>query len=135
MISSNPYDEEIAWIAEDLEFVYRLSQQAEVLVFAELKVYHHERDKTVLEQAWIGSPDSAMQKIRNNFLWVKKHGNLIQTLIFLLRSSRGITVRLAIKALRYGKTQKWQIVVGVCKGYLEGWKVFFGYGGAKKELG
>lgn len=124
LISSNPYDEEIAWIAEDLEFVYRLSQHAEVLVFAELKVYHHERDKTVLEQAWIGSPESATQKIRNNFLWVKKHGNLMQILIFLLRSSRGITVRLAIKALRYGGNQKWQIVAGVCKGYIKGWKVF-----------
>lgn len=88
LIKATKYDENIAWIAEDLDFVYRLHQKAQVFVFADLKVLHWEREKNILEQARIGTPASAKQKITNIFLWVKKHGNLSQTLLFLLWSSR-----------------------------------------------
>lgn len=48
------YDEKIAWIAEDLDFVYRLHKAgARILVFADLKVLHWEREKNELEQARI----------------------------------------------------------------------------------
>ena len=48
------YDEEIAWIAEDLDFVYSIwEQEYPILVFRDLVVHHQERDKTLLEQAWI----------------------------------------------------------------------------------
>lgn len=103
IMQKNPYDEQIAWIAEDLDFVYSIWEKGvKVLVFRDLQVRHHERDKSILEEARIGNPASAQQKIRNLFLWVKKHGNLVQTLIFLLRSSWGICGWLAIKAFRYG---------------------------------
>jgi hypothetical protein len=42
-------------------------------VFADLKVKHHERNKTKLEQARIGSYAQAKQKARNRFLFTKKH--------------------------------------------------------------
>lgn len=120
------YDEQIAWIAEDLDFVYSIWEKGvKVLVFRDLQVRHHERDKSILEEARIGNPASAEQKIRNLFLWTKKHGNLIQTLIFIFRSSWGIGIRLAMKALRYGKEMKWAIVGGLLKGYVKGWKLFF----------
>lgn len=83
------YDEQIAWIAEDLDFVYSIWKQGyPIVVFADLKVRHRERDKNYLEQAWIGTPRSAQQKIKNIFLWVKKHANSKEKLIFFLRSSR-----------------------------------------------
>lgn len=108
------YDENIAWIAEDLDFVYRLRKAgAEIFVCTDLEVYHWEREKTILEQARIGNQQSARQKIRNIFLRVKKHANRYQKLIFLLRSSRGITGRLAIKALWHGKDQRRSIFLGV----------------------
>lgn len=104
------YDEQIAWIAEDLDFIYSIWKQGyPVLVFRDLKVRHQERDKSFLEQAWIGTGRSAQQKIKNIFLWVKKHANNKEKLIFFLRSSRGITVRLAIKGLIHGGKQRWQI--------------------------
>lgn len=124
LIKATKYDENIAWIAEDLDFVYRLHQKAQVFVFADLKVLHWEREKNILEQARIGTPASAKQKITNIFLWVKKHGNLSQTLLFLLWSSRWIVLRLAIKALRYWKKQKWQIIKGLLCGYINGRKKF-----------
>lgn len=119
------YDEQIAWIAEDLDFVYSIWEKGvKVLVFRDLQVRHHERDKSILEEARIGNPASAQQKIRNLFLWTKKHGNLIQTLIFIFRSSWGICIRLTIKALCYGKGMKWAIISGLLKWYIVGWKLF-----------
>lgn len=53
LIKATQYDEEIARIAEDLEFVYRLSQKAYILTFSELQVHHMEREKNTLEQARI----------------------------------------------------------------------------------
>lgn len=120
------YDEEIARIAEDLDFVYSIwKQEVPILVFRDLKVRHQEREKTFLEQARIGNSSSAKQKIRNLFLWVKKHWNRMQTLVFFLWSSRGISVRLSIKAFLYWGDERWKIIWGVWKGYTQGWKSFF----------
>lgn len=105
------YDEDIARIAEDLDFIYSIRELGiPILVFKELKIRHQERDKTYLEQARIGTPASAQQKIKNLFLWVKKHGNRMQTLIFLLRSSWGICGWLTVKTLLYGEKTKRKIV-------------------------
>jgi hypothetical protein len=53
-------------------------------VFSDLKVKHHERDKTILEQAWIGYYPQAKQKSRNRFLFTKKHGNKEQLFQFYI---------------------------------------------------
>lgn len=120
------YDEEIAWIAEDLDFIYSVREQGTpILVFKALKIRHQERDKTYLEEARIGTASSAQQKIKNLFLWVKKHGNFIQTLTFFLRSSRGICGRLWVKALLYWKEARWSIIGGIIKGYIRWWGLFF----------
>ena len=48
------YDENFAWIAEDLDFVYSIWEKGyPILVFRDLKVHHRERDKTILEEARI----------------------------------------------------------------------------------
>ena len=91
LMQKNLYDETIAWIAEDLDFIYSIREQGiPILVFRDLKVRHQEREKSILEQARIGTSKAAEQKIRNLFLRAKKHGNLYQKIIFIIRSSRGI---------------------------------------------
>lgn len=133
LMKSTLYDEQIARIAEDLDFTYRLQKyqdkktwkKAKILTFSDLCVYHFEREKSILEQARIWNPASALQKIKNIFLRHKKHANRIQLFIFILRSSRGISLRLSIKALRYGHTDKFAIVKAIWKGYLKGWIEFF----------
>lgn len=119
------YDEEIARIAEDLDFVYSIWELGTpILVFKSLKVRHQERDKTFLEEARIGTPKSAEQKIKNLFLWVKKHANYWQKLIFFFWSSWGICGRLAVKAFFHGGEAKWQIIKGLIRGYFKGWKAY-----------
>ena len=119
------YDEKFAWIAEDLDFVYSIREKwYPILVFRDLKVHHRERDKTILEEAWIWNEKSAYQKIKNIFLWWKKHANLQEKIILLLRSTRWICVWLSIKTCRYAWKDKLNIICGLRKWYLKWWKLF-----------
>ena len=94
------YDEEIARISEDLDYTLSLHEQwIQLRVFADLKVKHHERDKTKLEQARIGSYSQAKQKARNWFLFTKKHWNKNQIYQFYLCWLPGCLLWLSIKAL------------------------------------
>ena len=124
LIKETLYDEKFARIAEDLDFVYRLKRNgAKILNIPALELRHRERDKTPLEQARIWTPRSAEQKIKNIFLRVRKHANLIQKIIFIFWSSRGITLWLSVKALYYWWDEKWGIIGGLIRGYLRWRKV------------
>lgn len=68
------YNEEIARVAEDMDFTLSLHERgARLFVFSSLIVRHYERDKTLLEHVRIGSRAQAYQKARNRFLFVYRH--------------------------------------------------------------
>jgi len=121
------YDESFAWIAEDLDFVYSIWEKwYPILVFRDLIVHHFERDKTILEEAWIWNEKSAYQKIKNIFLWWKKHANFHEKIILLLWSTWWICIWLSIKACRYAWNDKLSIVRWLWSWYVKWWKIFFG---------
>ena len=94
------YDEEIARISEDLDYTLSLHEQGvQLRVFSDLKVKHHERDKTRLEQARIWSYSQAKQKARNRFLFTKKHWNKKQLYQFYICWLPGCLFRLTTKAI------------------------------------
>ena len=94
------YDEEIARISEDLDYTLSLHEQGvQLRVFSDLKVKHHERDKTKLEQARIWSYSQAKQKARNRFLFTKKHWNKKQLYQFYICWLPGCLFRLTTKAI------------------------------------
>ena len=125
IMQSVHYDEEFARIAEDLDFVYSIREKwYPILVFRDLKVHHFERDKTILEEAWIWNENSAFQKIKNIFLWWKKHANFHEKAILLLRSTWWICIWLSVKACLYAWKDKMKIIWGLWKWYLKWWKIF-----------
>ena len=99
------YDEQIARISEDLDYTLSLHEKwVQLWVFSDLKVKHHERDKTKLEQARVWSYSQAKQKARNRFLFTQKHWNTSQIFQFYICWLPGCLVRLSAKAiLRWGK--------------------------------
>lgn len=126
VLQSVPYDEEIARIAEDIEFTLTIHEKGNTLyVLQDLKVQHYEREKTILEQARIGSQVQAKQKTRNRFLFVRRHGNFIQKLQFFLIGLPWCLLRLSCKALKYGKQEKRNIIKGLFQGVFEGMRRFF----------
>jgi len=118
------YDEQIARISEDLDYTLSLHEQwIQLRVFADLKVKHHERDKTRLEQARIGSSAQAKQKARNRFLFTKKHGNKNQIFQFYLCWLPGCLVRLSIKAIIFGGKDRFRIVKWLFAGAREWYRL------------
>jgi GT2 family glycosyltransferase len=115
------YDEKIAWIAEDMDFTLSLHEKgAKLFVWSDLIVRHYEREKTKLEQAWIGSEAQAQQKARNWFLFVGKHGKFWDKVAFRCVGLPGCVVWLSCKAVLYGGKESWQIIRGLFRGCREG---------------
>ena len=105
------YDEEIARISEDLDYTLSLHEQwVQLRVFSDLKVIHHERDKTKLEQARIWSYSKAKQKSRNRFLFTKKHGSKSEICQFYMCWLPWCLVRLSIKALIWWGKSRFKII-------------------------
>jgi hypothetical protein len=117
------YNEEIARIAEDMDFTLSLHERgAKIFVFPTLIVRHYEREKTFLEHSRIGSPAQAYQKARNRFLFVYHHGTYRNKCQFRGMGLPGCLIWLSIKALCYGGKQKRSLIRELFHGAWEGWK-------------
>jgi len=120
------YDEQIARISEDLDYTLSLHEQwIQLRVFADLKVKHHERDKTRLEQARIGSYSQAKQKARNRFLFTKKHWNKNQLYKFYLCWLPGCLIRLITKAILRWWKNRFKIIKWLYDGVKEWYKLTY----------
>jgi len=118
------YDEEIARISEDLDYTLSLYEQwIQLRVYADLKVKHHERDKTKLEQARIWSYSQAKQKSRNRFLFTKKHWNKKQIYQFYLCWLPGCLFRLSTKAIIRWWKNRLKIIKWLFSGVKEWYKL------------
>lgn len=110
-LRKSQYDEEIARISEDLDYTLSLHEQwIQLRVFADLKIKHHERDKTKLEEARVGSYSQAKQKARNRFLFTKKHWNKTQTCQFYICWIPGCLVWLGTKAILFWGKDRFKII-------------------------
>ena len=123
-LKKSQYDEQIARISEDLDYTLSLHEQwIQLRVFADLKVIHHERDKTRLEQARIWSYSQAKQKARNRFLFTKKHWNKEQLFQFYICWLPGCLLRLSIKAILFGGRDRFKIIKWLFAGAKEWYKL------------
>ena len=105
------YDEQIARISEDLDYTLSLHEKwVQLRVFSDLKVKHHERDKTKLEQARIWSYSQAKQKSRNRFLFTKKHWNKNQLFQFYVCWLPWCIVWLSAKAILWWGKSRFKII-------------------------
>jgi len=79
------FDEKIDFVYEDLDFSYRIHKaHIPLIVLRDLKIFHMERDKTMLEKARVGHTLQAYKKAKHRIVFVKKHANLIQKIEFYL---------------------------------------------------
>lgn len=118
------YDEQIARISEDLDYTLSLYEKwVQLRVFDDLQVIHHERDKTRLEQARIGSYSQAKQKARNRFLFTKKHWNQKQLFQFYACWLPGCIFRLSAKAILFWGKDRFKIINWLFSGVKEWYKL------------
>ena len=123
-LKKSQYDEQIARISEDLDYTLSLHEQwIQLRVFSDLKIKHHERDKTKLEQARIWSYSQAKQKSRNRFLFTKKHWNKKHLFQFYICWLPGCLLRLSIKAILFGGRDRFKIIKWLFAGAKEWYKL------------
>ena len=109
------FDEQLDFVYEDLDFSYRIHLAGyPIVVLRDLKIYHMERDKTKLEQAWVGNEYSAYRKAKHRMLFVKKYGTPPQKIQFYLLGFRGQPLRLMLKVFFYAKwKEKWKLIKAI----------------------
>lgn len=101
------FDEKIDFVYEDLDFTYRIYHAGHpIIVLRDLRIYHMERDKTVLENARVANEYAAYRKAKHRMLFVKKYWTLFQKIQFYLIGFRGQPLRLIIKILRFASMKE-----------------------------
>ena len=101
------FDEQLDFVYEDLDFTYNIYRAGyPLIVFRDLRIYHMERDKTILEQARVGNEYAAYRKAKHRMLFVKKYGKLSDKIQFYLLGFRGQPLWLILKVLRFAPLSK-----------------------------
>ena len=88
------FDEKIDFVYEDLDFTYRITKaNIPLIVLRDLKIYHMERDKTLLEMARVGHTLQAYKKAKHRISLSKMtFTHQMVRLIFIEQLYRAITI-------------------------------------------
>ena len=118
------FDERFDFVYEDLEFTYRIHKAwYPIFISSELEIYHMERDKTLLEDAWIGSEFQCYRKARHRMRFVRKNATTIQKIQFYLLWFWAQPLRLISKILRLAPKKERKILIwALVRGTIDGMK-------------
>jgi len=98
------FDERLDFVAEDLDFSRGITFAGiPMLVLRDLKIYHMEGDKDILQQARVGNEYAAYRKAKHRRIFVSKYGSFRDKVKFVLTGRCGQAAWLALKVLIYGK--------------------------------
>ena len=118
------FDERFDFVYEDLDFTYRIHKAwYPIFISSELEIYHMERDKTLLENAWIGSEFQCYRKARHRMRFIKKNATKIQKFQFYLLGFWAQPLRLIWKILIFAPMKDWKILIwALIRGTRDGMK-------------
>jgi len=106
------FDERFDFVYEDLEFTYRIHRAwYPIFISSELEIYHMERDKTLLENAWIGSEFQCYRKARHRMWFIKKNATKLQKIQFYLLGFWAQPLRLIWKILVLAPVKDWKVLI------------------------
>ena len=106
------FDERLDFVYEDLEFTYRIHKAwYPIFISSDLEIYHMERDKTSLENAWIGSEFQCYRKARHRMRFIKKNATKLQKFQFYLLWFRAQPLRLIWKILLFAPMKNWKVLI------------------------
>lgn len=111
------FDEKLDFVYEDLDFTYNIHRAGyPIIVLRDLKIYHMERDKTLLEEARVANEYAAYRKAKHRMLFVKKYGKFLDKIKFYLIGFRGQPLWLMLKVLRFAKKKdKRTLIKAICR--------------------
>lgn len=118
------FDERFDFVYEDLEFTYRIYRAwYPIFISSELEIYHMERDKTLLENARIGSEFQCYRKARHRMRFIKKNATKLQKFQFYLLWFWAQPLRLIWKILVFAPVKNWKTLIwALIRGTVDGIK-------------
>lgn len=106
------FDERFDFVYEDLEFTYRIHKAwYPIFISSELEIYHMERDKTKLENAWIWSEFQCYRKARHRMWFVRKNATKSEKLKFYLLWFWAQPLRLIFKIILFAPMKQWKTLI------------------------
>lgn len=106
------FDERFDFVYEDLEFTYRIHKAwYPIFISSALEIYHMERDKTLLENAWIGSEFQCHRKARHRMRFIKKNATKLQKIQFYLLWFWAQPLRLIFKIIRFAPMKDRKVLI------------------------
>ena len=118
------FDERFDFVYEDIDFTYRIHRAwYPIFISSELEIYHMERDKTLLENAWIGSEFQCYRKARHRMRFIKKNATKFQKFQFYLLGFWAQPLRLIWKILVFAPVKDWKTLIwALIRGTVDGIK-------------
>jgi GT2 family glycosyltransferase len=118
------FDERFDFVYEDLEFTYRIHKAGyPIFISSELEIFHMERDKTLLEDARIGSEFQCHRKARHRMRFVRKNATWRQKIQFYCLWFRAQPLRLISKIIRFAPKKDRRILIwAIVRGTIDGIK-------------
>lgn len=105
------FDEAMPFVYEDIDFSFRVTQgHIPLLISHSVGIYHQERDKTLVEQSFLGSAAVAYEKAKNRILFVRKNGTWYQKVLFFVFWFPVTSVRMSFFILLHTGPDRWKIL-------------------------
>jgi len=104
IIKDHLFDERLDFVAEDMDFSRSITYVGiPIIVLRDLKIYHMESDKDILQEARVGNEYAAYRKAKHRRIFVQKYASRIDKAKFYLSGRLGQAGWLILKVLLYGK--------------------------------
>lgn len=110
IFQKNLYDENLDFVAEDLDCTYRITKSFPMIVHSDLKIYHMEREKTFLEHARVWNEFWAYRKAKHRIIFTNKNWSLRDKFSFYIFWLHWNNARLSAKIIIWGGSQRWKIL-------------------------
>lgn len=111
------FDHRFASTLEDIDFSYRATHAGvQIFVSPELRIDHMERDKSLLEQKFLWTPEIAYERSKNRILFAKKNANAWQKFLYFSCWLRRQTERFILLAILYGRWQRYRLIRSIIAG-------------------
>lgn len=112
------FDERFQFVYEDLDFTYTISKHwIKIIWFSDLKILHWDKKESKAEKSYVSNPFLAYQKWKNRILFVKKHFNIWQKIIFFTVWYWIHTLGLIIIILFFWWNKKWKSIKALLSFY------------------
>ncbi len=122
IFESFPFDEDMWFVFEDLDFAYRVTRSGMPLYVSKSnRIYHMEREKTRLEKSFLANPKSAFQKAKNRVLFVRKNASFYKKILFICFAFPVTSMMTMFFIILHGRKQRWETLHWYWQGMRKWW--------------